>query len=378
MMFRATRNSMLVLLGLIAAGSLLTAEATTAVPTSVPTSAPTNAPVTDAPTAAPTNAPVTDAPTAAPTNAQTPAPTNAVTDAPTPAPTNAAGNPTPAPTNAESGPTSAPSSAPTSAPVTDTNPASPTAAPTTSTTGSTTAAANTDGSTTGAANTDAPKITFDTKLTVSKATDFDRAAFLESIAESSGVPAGNVVVKSVSFEVAVSYSFAEDVTEDEVKAGAATSFGVAEDKIEVTLTPARRLLGVNGRRLAVTADVKVTTDDAATADTISTNMAAATGLSDAISAATGKTITAPTVTAAPVMDVVVVTEVTSTNDEVPAAPTAEDLKTKMETKTGKTFTVTVSEPVVTNNAAPAESSGACSYKAISAVVAMVLSSVYLN
>jgi len=223
---------------------------------------------------------------------------------------------------------------------------------------------------------DAPTISFDTTLTVASASDFDEAAFLASIAESSGVPAANVVVKSVDFVVAVSYTFADTVTEADVKAGAAESFGVTEDQIKVTLTTSRRLKGANGRRLATTAEVEVTTTDATVADTVKTKMADPTKISEGISTATGTTVAAPTVAVAPATDVVVVTEVTSTDSTAPTPPTATQLQTKMQEKTGKTFTVTVSEPVVVTTAAPA--SGACSYKAFNAVWAMALVCFYLN
>jgi len=198
----------------------------------------------------------------------------------------------------------------------------------------------------------------------------------------SNVPSANVVVKSVEFAVKVSYAFPGTVTEADVKAGAAAMAGVTEDAVTVTLTTARRLRGEEqqGRRLSgTTADVTIKFDTATAADAAVTKAANPAEITASIATATGTTVEAPTVATAPAIEVKVVTEIKSASATPVDPPTAASLKTKMEDKTGKTFTVAVSEPEVvevTTAAAPAE--GSASKASFTGVVVALLAAALLS
>merc|ERR1711988_1046204 len=98
-----------------------------------------------------------------------------------------------------------------------------------------------------------------------------------------------------------------------------------------------------------------------------------------IATATGTTVEAPTVATAPAIEVKVVTEIKSASATAVVPPTPASLKTKMEDKTGKTFTVVVSEPeVVEATTAPAAAEGSASKASFTGVVVALLAAALLS
>jgi len=165
--------------------------------------------------------------------------------------------------------------------------------------------------------------------------------------------ASDVKIKSVTFVVSVSYSFADDITEGQLVEAVAANAGVEQSQVKATVTTVRRLLGAGvERRLAVTADVEISTTDASAADGFKAVANNVTALASKLSEVTGTTIAAPAITAAPAVAVMVETEVVSTSGAALSAPAAADLANEMSTRTGKTMTaevtgVTMTERTVT-------------------------------
>jgi len=82
---------------------------------------------------------------------------------------------------------------------------------------------------------------------------------------------------------------------------------------------------------------------------------------------------------APVINVEVVTELTSTSATPVDPPTAATLKDKMEAKTGKTFTVDVSDPeVVSPTTAAASESGASKMSFTGVALALLVAAFFSN
>eukprot|EP00929_Paragymnodinium_shiwhaense_P117899 TRINITY_DN8938_c0_g1_i1.p1 TRINITY_DN8938_c0_g1~~TRINITY_DN8938_c0_g1_i1.p1 ORF type:complete len:895 (+),score=169.47 TRINITY_DN8938_c0_g1_i1:77-2761(+) len=278
----------------------------TAAPTAVPTAAPTAVP-----TAAPTLAPgATAAPTAVPTAAPTAVPTVAPTAVPTAAPT--AGPPTAAPTAAP--PTAAPTAAPTEVPTQQ-----PTALPTTTpapAATSTTATATVTGKPTPAPTpVPAQATVISTKLALPSVSDFDEAAFIQSVAESvTGLNASDVKVVAKEYTCDVSYTFpaGASLTVNDATAAIAQANSVSETQVTVTVSAGQRRRLEGERRLAgATVAATLTTSDSAVAQAFATSSTDTTKLSNKILAVTGKTVAAPTVKQAPQLAVSVQTEVVS-------------------------------------------------------------------
>lgn len=199
--------------------------------------------------------------------------------------------------------------------------------------------------TTAAVEVTTPITEFTTTLAVELASHFDSDAYIKSIVETSGVPAGNVEIE-VSYTVKVSYQFAEAVTEAEVTTAAAHMAGVAESDITVTLTPVRRLQqSAQLRRLATVADVEIKTADATKADTVKAAAADETQIMSSMETAANKVVTA-TVSTPPAMEVKVVTKIVSLTSEAVEAPSASAIGDAMTAKTGHDFVVTVGDATV--------------------------------
>jgi hypothetical protein len=226
---------------------------------------------------------------------------------------------------------------------------------------------------------------FTTKLSLSQASDFVADEYLASIAQATGASAGNVRIKSINFVIAVKYSFADDVSESEVIAGAAAIAGVSESAVTATLTTVRRLSDGGqapaGRRLAVEAAVEISTTDQSAADGIATAAADPAALAASISTATGRTIAAPTVTEAPALSVVVVTEVISDSATPVAAPSAAEITAAIKSVTGKDMVAEVTNVILpttttTTELSDDESSAANKKAVLSSVLGLLVAGVF--
>jgi hypothetical protein len=189
--------------------------------------------------------------------------------------------------------------------------------------------------------------TFTAKLNIGAASDFDQDAYLASIAATTGVSAANVRIKSVTFVVAATYSFAEDVTKADIETSVAANANVEPSQVVATVTTVRRLRSGGERRLAVTALVEISTTDATAADGLKAVANDAAALATKLSEVTGTTIAEPTITVAPAMAVIVETEVVSTSGSAVAAPSPDALAAEMTTRTGITMTAEISDVVQT-------------------------------
>lgn len=229
---------------------------------------------------------------------------------------------------------------------------------------------------------------FTATLNIGNASDFDQDAYLASIVATTGcTDASDVKIKSVTFVVSVSYSFADDITERQLVEAVAANAGVEQSQVKATVTTVRRLGAGVERRLAVTADVEISTTDASAADGFKAVANNVTALASKLSEVTGTTIAAPAITAAPAVAVVVETEVVSTSGAALSAPAAADLANEMSTRTGKTMTaevtgVTMTERTVTTTTtttvAESESSSASKLLATKALASAGLCAVLLN
>eukprot|EP00929_Paragymnodinium_shiwhaense_P097871 TRINITY_DN5945_c0_g1_i2.p1 TRINITY_DN5945_c0_g1~~TRINITY_DN5945_c0_g1_i2.p1 ORF type:complete len:5466 (+),score=1278.01 TRINITY_DN5945_c0_g1_i2:78-16475(+) len=241
---------------------------------------------TPAPTAAPTPLPPGDtaAPTQVPTAAPTMPPTEKYTPAPTPLPPGLTMAPTPAP----------PTAVPTAAKVNN-----------------------------------AAKITqFTTTVGLEKATDFNLEGYKSVIAKTVGLVQDNVVVTSVKFKLDVKYSFASvsGLTEESVSSTLASLHKVPAADIKVSMPgTARRLQFVAPRELAGSGEVSasISTETAATADSLKASMADAAALGTALS------VDAPEVVSAPKLSVDVVTQISSQSDAVVPVPDPASLATSL-------------------------------------------------
>jgi hypothetical protein len=189
--------------------------------------------------------------------------------------------------------------------------------------------------------------TFTAKLNIGNASDFDQDAYLASIAATTGVGAANVRIKSVTFVVAATYSFAEDVTKADIETSVAANANVEPSQVVATVTTVRRLRSGGERRLAVTALVEISTTDATAADGLKAVANDAAALATKLSEVTGTTIAEPTITVAPAMAVIVETEVVSTSGSALSAPSPADLASEMSTRTGITMTAEITDVVTT-------------------------------
>jgi hypothetical protein len=226
--------------------------------------------------------------------------------------------------------------------------------------------------------------TFDTAVTMDDPSQFDAAKYKETVALESGATADKVEIVSVKYEVDVKLSFDEPVTKQQAKAGVASTAGVTEDKVTVTLTTVagggRRLLeelerslpgfkNAPARRLQKTlVDAKIETDAPAKAKTIATNVG------DSNKIKTGMTAqgvqSAPKVVTAPKESVKVQTKITSApGSKAISKPSATKLQQSLSTKLGVTVTTKVGSAAVSQSlkacSAPAgitnvASGGACS------------------
>jgi len=201
----------------------------------------------------------------------------------------------------------------------------------------TTTASATESSTTAAAY---AITSFKSKLALKDASDFDQAQYLQSVAQAAGVDLSTVQVKSLVYVVAVQYSVPSGISESDFAASVAESVGVAVDKVAVTFSKARRLVG-GGRRLQdVLADVEISTEDSAATSVLSTKANDATALTSALEAVTGGPVTL-TVSKAPSLSVIVETQVTSPTVTPVQAPSSSDLASSLSTITGKEIAVDV-------------------------------------
>eukprot|EP00929_Paragymnodinium_shiwhaense_P117900 TRINITY_DN8938_c0_g1_i2.p1 TRINITY_DN8938_c0_g1~~TRINITY_DN8938_c0_g1_i2.p1 ORF type:complete len:776 (+),score=161.14 TRINITY_DN8938_c0_g1_i2:77-2404(+) len=154
-----------------------------------------------------------------------------------------------------------------------------------------------------------------TKLALPSVSDFDEAAFIQSVAESvTGLNASDVKVVAKEYTCDVSYTFpaGASLTVNDATAAIAQANSVSETQVTVTVSAGQRRRLEGERRLAgATVAATLTTSDSAVAQAFATSSTDTTKLSNKILAVTGKTVAAPTVKQAPQLAVSVQTEVVS-------------------------------------------------------------------
>jgi len=185
-----------------------------------------------------------------------------------------------------------------------------------------------------------------------------------------------VKADSVEYTVKVGYQFAASVTEAEVKTSVARAVGVPEEKVKVTLTVARRLMGgsaVSSRRLQSTrVDATIKTSQVADVQTIQTKAGNASAVASELSSVKNVAVAAPAVTAAPQAGVEVVTAVDApTQVFTPQAITS--VMQQVSQDTGATVQVTPAAASATRTTTERlRISGARPAGAMSALVGAVL------
>jgi hypothetical protein len=170
--------------------------------------------------------------------------------------------------------------------------------------------------------------TFDVKVNVEKAVEFDDSKYLQQMASETGVPAAEVEITKKEFVVEVGFKFTADkpVTKTSATKAIAKAWAVTESEVEVTINARRRLDA--GRRLAVDTSVtaRMKTQDAAKADQV--KVAAAT--TETVAAAVAELKVVANVDAQAVVDqqpkveVKVTTKVKS--EKAVAKPSAQKMK----------------------------------------------------
>merc|ERR1712232_985359 len=187
-----------------------------------------------------------------------------------------------------------------------------------------------------------------------------KAAMVESLG---GTVSADQIQTVVEYEVKQTFTFPAgmQVSPTVAKKAAATTFGVAENMVEVTITPAssRRLQGQAGRRLAGAAvDATIKTTDPVAADTMKATGASTTSVATAFATAfatahnevTGNTISAPVIQAAqPTMEMEISYKIVSSSPSATAVvpPQATALKQAFTAQGGTLATVSSTMTVAT-------------------------------
>jgi len=220
-------------------------------------------------------------------------------------------------------------------------------------------ATSTTASPTGATTTAASSsiTSFKSKLGLKYASDFNEAQYVQSVAQAAGVDLSAVEVTSLVYVVAVQYTVPSGISESDFAASVADSVGVAVDKVAVTFSGARRLVGASRRLQNVIADVEISTEDIGATSTLSTKANDASALASSLEAVTGGPVTI-TVSKVPSLSVIVETEVRSSTSTPIQAPSPSDIASSLSAITGKEITVDVIDvqmETVTNTTTEADS-----------------------
>merc|ERR1712232_687690 len=190
-----------------------------------------------------------------------------------------------------------------------------------------------------------------------------KAAMVASLATEGTTVSADQIQTVVEYEVKQTFTFPAgmQVSPTVAKKAAATTFGVAENMVEVTITPAssRRLQGQAGRRLAGAAvDATIKTTDPVAADTMKATGASTTSVATAFATAfatahnevTGNTISAPVIQAAqPTMEMEISYKIVSSSPSATAVvpPQATALKQAFTAQGGTLATVSSTMTVAT-------------------------------
>lgn len=136
------------------------------------------------------------------------------------------------------------------------------------------------------------KQTVRAEFTLEEDTTIDEAAFKDKLAASMGVDASNIEV-TVGYKVKVSYGFAGEVSEADIKQAIAEVNSVDVSQVSVNITTARLLADSHQspRRLAeITAAAEITVDDAAAAKSVEASASDGAVVQAALEAATGTSV----------------------------------------------------------------------------------------
>jgi len=188
--------------------------------------------------------------------------------------------------------------------------------------------------------------TIEATLALESLADFDADKYIESVASSAGIDVNSVQVESVDYAISSTYAFPPGTVIDEKQcvSAIATAFDVDESVVTCEVASQRRLaafLSV-GRRLqdGVPVTVIIRTTDLEVAKRAQESATDTATISSKLSEATGAIIEEPIVSVAPSVTIKVTTKIISTDGAV-SAPSAKDLASAYERRTGKAVKVSV-------------------------------------